>query len=246
MAHAIDLLTFNVWGLPWPLARHRRRRFEGILGHLAAREDHVVGLQEVWGGAHRQLPGLRRGRQARDAGLALGSALPVDGEPVVQHFRRAQGTDCFKAKGVMAAELGLSEVGAVQVLVTHLQAHARYAATRGHQVDEILERASTHLPVLLLGDFNFHDGEPDDQHAHERLLAEGFVDAAERVRATHPTWTPENCYARAGHGPQRFDRIYVRGSTRVAAVVDDLTVLQPETPLSDHHPVHARVHLERR
>ncbi len=247
MGHAVDILTFNVWGLPWPLARHRRRRFEGILGHLAAREDHVVGLQEVWGGSHRELPGLRRGRQERDAGLALGSALPVDGEPTVQHFTRAQGTCAFKAKGVMVAEIGVEEVGAVRILVTHLQAHARYASTRAHQVDEVLEFASaSHLPTFLLGDFNFHDDEADDLHAHERLLAEGFIDAAEQADATHPTWTPENVYARAGHGPQRFDRIYVRPSTRVHVAVEEAAVLLPETPLSDHHPVHARVLLSRR
>jgi endonuclease/exonuclease/phosphatase family metal-dependent hydrolase len=246
---ALDVLTFNVWGLPWPLSAHRRRRFDGIVEHLSVRADHIVGLQEVWGTSWRQLPlpSLRRAHRSRDSGLAIGGLLAHGTQPEVRHFRRASGADALKSKGVLAAEVSVAGVGTVRVLVTHLQAGRKAATVRAHQVDEILEEAGrSSLPTLLLGDFNLHDDAAEDRATEARLVAEGFADSAVQARAEEPTWEPETRYARGQHLAQRFDRIYARGSAAVIVRTTDAAVLKPENPLSDHHPVWARVVLELR
>ncbi len=243
----LDVLTLNVWGLPWPLSSHRRRRFDGIVEHLASRADHVVGLQEVWGGSWKHLPGLRRAARSGDSGLALGGALAQHAEPSVRHFQRARGTDALKKKGVLSADLAVAGVGVVRVLVTHLQAGRRAASVRAHQVDEVLEEAqrSPH-PTLLLGDFNLHEDTGDDRAAEDRIASAGFTDAAVQAEATHPTWEPDAPYTRGRHPAQRFDRIYLRGGSHHSLRASASAVLRPERPLSDHHPVWVRILIEPR
>ena len=72
---ALDILTLNVWGLPWPLSRKRGLRMKRIRACLADRQDDLVGVQELWGGTHRALPQLRRGSGSGDSGLAIGGRL---------------------------------------------------------------------------------------------------------------------------------------------------------------------------
>ncbi len=180
-------------------------------------------------------------------GLAIGGLLAHDTSPLVRHFRRSRGTDALKAKGVLAAEVAVEGIGAVRVLVTHLQAGSKAATVRAHQVDELLEEADRSvLPTLLLGDFNLHEHAADDRGSEARLADAGFADAAVQARALEPTWEPDSRYARARHPAQRFDRIYLRGSTEIAARATDAAVLKDDAPLSDHHPVWARVVFDRR
>ncbi len=242
----LDVLTLNVWGLPWPLSSHRQRRFEGIVEHLAGRRDHVVGLQEVWGGSWKRLPlpALQRAPRSRDSGLALSGLLAAGAEARVRHFQRASGTDQLKAKGVLAAELEVPGIGGLRVLVTHLQAGRRAAAVRAHQVDELLEEAErSPLPTILMGDFNLHEDTGDDHRAEQRVASAGFVDAAVEAQSPEPTWEPDAPYSRGRHPAQRFDRIYCRGTSRVELCATAAAVLRPERPLSDHHPVWARIAL---
>jgi len=242
---ALEILTLNVWGLPWPIAKHRRRRFADIARSFAGRTDHLVGLQELWADAvpHLRLEGLRRGRRSRDSGLALGGTLASGAAADVHHFRAARGTDVFKAKGVLEGELNIPTLGRVRVLVTHLQAHREHAKVRASQVDEILERNDSR-PVVLMGDFNFYDDHPEDRASERRLEEAGFVDVAVEVGRPEPTYDPENPYVRGSRG-QRFDRILVRGGQGVSFRSADSRVLQHETPLSDHHPLWARVEARR-
>lgn len=241
----LNVLTFNVWGLPWPAALHRQRRFRGILASLSQRSDHLVGVQELWAGARLPFAGLRTGPRTRDSGLALGGRVALP-EPTLSHFRRSRGTDALKAKGVLRAEIAQSEFGPLRVLVTHLQAGAKHAAVRAHQVDQLLETASGDaMPTVLMGDFNFHDRQADDAASAARLAAAGFVDAAVEAGTPEPTWDPENRYVR-GRRAQRFDRILLRSTARTELVATTTAVLIHDEPLSDHHPLWARVRVRRR
>lgn len=237
----LDVLTLNVWGLPW--ARHRRRRLSRATEWLKDRGDHVVGLQEVWGGSLRHIAHrLTHGRERRDSGLAVGGALDLRDRPRVRAFRRSRGPDALKGKGVLSAVAHLESTG-IRVMVTHLQAGLRHADVRAHQVDELLQRtqAAADLPTVLLGDFNLHSDSPEDQASHDRLLAEGFRDVALETGATEPTFHSANRYVIGKGRSERFDRIYVRCGKHVALEPLEAAVLEHEHPLSDHHPLWARL-----
>jgi endonuclease/exonuclease/phosphatase family metal-dependent hydrolase len=244
-AHVLDVLTLNVWGLPWPLSRRRRQRFQAITDRIAPRHDDVVGLQEVWGDSHRLLPRLRphRPHGEGDSGLALaGRHAPVE-LPRLSPFRRARSTDALASKGLLHATMDVPGVGPLCVLVTHLQA-GRHADVRAHQVDEILDAAG-HLdgPAVLMGDFNFDDRLRDDHASDARIASAGFVDAAAAVGCHEPTWHPGDAWLpRRGRG-QRFDRIYVRSGREVALRPASAEVL--DVGVSDHRPLHARLVAER-
>ncbi len=239
----LHLLTFNVWGLPWPVARDRRRRFEGILASLSQRRDHLVGVQELWSGASLPLPGLLRGGTARDSGLALGGQLvEPHHEPRLDHFGVSRGPDGFKAKGVLSLHVDVPDVGRLRVLVTHLQAGAAHASVRARQTDTLLEIAAEEegTATVVMGDFNYFAGDAEDDASAGRLAAEGFVDAAVAVGRPEPTYDPDNKYTR-GRAAQRFDRVLLRSGDDIALAARDAAVLLHDEPLSDHHPLWVRL-----
>ncbi len=241
--HAVDVLSLNVWGLPWPISRARGPRFRRILEHLSDNAHDIVGLQELWGGTHRLLerlaPHLPRGRG--DSGLALAGVFRPLERPRLRAFRRGSGVDRLKAKGVLDALVTVPGLGELRVLVTHLQADARHATTRAHQVDELLEEAASQdIATVLMGDFNLYAGDHTDAASAARLAAAGFRDAALEAGDAAPTYCSRNPYVGGGVA-ERFDRVYLRNGPRVWLEAVATRVLQPASPLSDHHPLFARL-----
>ena len=237
----LDVLTLNAWALPW--SRHRARRLAALTEWLRQRDDDVIGLQEMWGSSLRRVPHrLTHARERRDSGLAVGGGLALRDAPRLRPFRRARGPDSLKGKGVLSVVAHL-QTGGIRVLVTHLQAGWRHGPVRAHQVDDLLVRAQAarDLPTVLLGDFNLHAGHREDQRSHERLLAEGFRDVAEKTGATSPTFHSANRYVFGEGRAERFDRIYVRCGRHVALEALEAGVVEHEHPLSDHHPLWARI-----
>lgn len=229
----LSVLTYNVWGLPSPLATDRRGRLSRIASWLDERSYDIAGLQEIWRGAVRLLP-LPSVRDARrgDSGLALITPHPV--RESAQHvFTAERGFDRFKAKGMLSAAIDLDGTS-VEVGVTHLQAGggSRNARIRAAQVEELLSWTETEGPVVLVGDFNLYKDQPIDEQTRQHLEDRGFVDVAAASSATQGTYP-----GRA----DRFDRIYVRSGTRHCLMSQAAEVLQLE--LSDHRPVEARVKL---
>lgn len=228
----LDVMTLNVWGLPWPFAQRRAERFAKIERHLSGDRFHLVGLQEVWLGAKLKLPTLRL-PGGRGSGLALAGSLAPHAEPEVHPFDHASGSDRLAAKGLL-----VGRIGALTVAVTHLQAHAGAGAVRRRQVGQLLERLRPVAgPLLLMGDFNFHGAEDD---ASEAALADaGLRDAATGREA--PTFWPRNPFTTLANA-ERFDRIYLRDGADHRWSVRGHRVL-PRL-WSDHQPVHAELALD--
>ncbi len=228
----LEVLSLNVWGLPWPLSRDRPGRLRRIDRHLSDQDHDVVALQELWRGS--TLPRARRGEERRDSGLALaGRYAPTAILEPVTSFIRSASVDRLKGKGILPARIPLGGWGHLRVLITHLQAGHRHGAVRAAQVDQLLELAAAEPgATLLIGDFNLHDQHDTDQRTARRILAEGFTDAAMADDAPMPTWRPEL------HG-QRFDRIYLRSGDGVA--LDVLATGVGMQGLSDHLPLWARL-----
>jgi endonuclease/exonuclease/phosphatase family metal-dependent hydrolase len=223
----LDVLTFNTWGLAWPVAMSpRSSRFPRIQRFLDRTRPDVVGLQEVWRGARQLLSidGLRFPRGDRDSGLAMLSRFPVRAQRAL-NFEAGSGLDRFKDKGAMQATVVHPVLGEVHVITTHLQAGrgAGSRLARSVQVDELLAFVDDlQGPTVLVGDFNLYGDLGSDRAADGRLTTAGFLDSADVLGildATH-------------HGAgARLDRVYARGLVPLQAEV------LPGEGLSDHRPV---------
>lgn len=244
MATELDLLTVNLWGLPWPVARERRARKLRFAEHLARQAYDLVGIQELWWPWRRslRLGSLVLPRTRRDSGLALAGRLPVR-EARVQHFRAGRGLDRLKRKGFLRASVETPSGERLAVCVVHLQAARRHAAARARQLDELLERlAGEREPLVLMGDFNLHDECPEDGRSAASLRSAGFADAALALARAEPTWhAPSNPYVPRRRA-QRFDRVYLRdgGGLRLRPLAAEVVRVAPR-PVSDHHPLRVRV-----
>lgn len=231
----LDVVTWNAWGLPSPIAQKRKARLPQIADWLDAEGYDVVGLQEVWRGARGLLARVRPYLPAADgdSGLALVTRHPLR-ELELHPYEAARGVDAWKAKGVLEAEVEI-DGAPVHVAVTHLQAggSARSATVRAAQIDQMLSWITADgddRPTVLMGDFNLYDGQEADEASLQRLHDAGFVDAVAAVGEHRGT------YPGVSH---RFDRIFVRGAVSPSAAA----VLEEAAPLSDHLPVSATVAL---
>lgn len=233
---SVEVMTFNTWGLPAPIAASRRARFPSIRTFLAGEAGDVAALQEVWSGARRLLgiQSVHYPQTRGDSGLALASPHPVT-DVQAWTFSAATGFDALKRKGALAASVDVPDVGRVPVVVTHLQSGhaAKAAAVRATQVDELLAWvADLAGPVVLLGDFNFYHASGRDTASHQQLRDAGFVDIAASVGEERGTYPGVN---------DRYDRVYVRGeSADGRCVVPVGAEVLDEAGLSDHRPVRAR------
>jgi endonuclease/exonuclease/phosphatase family metal-dependent hydrolase len=241
----LDLLTANLWGLPWPVSRERHARKRRFTEHLARSAYDLVGIQELWWPWRRalRLRSLEIPRTSRDSGLALAGRLPVR-EPVrVEHFQRGVGVDRLKRKGALRAGVETAS-GDVSVCVAHLQAGPRHASVRAHQLQQLLEQLdSERRPVVLMGDFNLHDDCEEDRRSAEQVRAAGFADAALALARPEPTYhAASNPYVRGPRTAHRFDRVYLRDGSgvRMRPLQADVVRLNPR-PVSDHHPLRVRV-----
>lgn len=240
----LRVLSANVWGLPWPIARHRSARFRRFSEHLGRHTYDLVGIQELWSGARRalslenlRLPDLGTG----DSGLALAGRLASSAVLKVEHFASAARIDRLKRKGFIRTELDL--VGTrLSVVVTHLQAGRAHAKARRAQVEQLLGSLSSVLaPVILMGDFNFHAGHADDERSAMELSVAGFTDVAEALGRPVPTYG-QTQYARGA--PERLDRILTRPAPHQRWRPEEVEVIESrEGPFSDHHAVAAKVDL---
>ncbi|MFT7582056.1 MAG: endonuclease/exonuclease/phosphatase family metal-dependent hydrolase [Myxococcota bacterium] len=259
----LNVLTLNAWGFGWPLARHRAVRFERLARWLEASKHDIVGLQEMWDGARKQLnierlnwtPAGKRRRRDRtamtDSGLALkfsdALAAQTKASPQLLHtFGEHRGWDRFKRKGLFGVEVPLDAVGgSVMVVVTHLQASAQHHRTRRKQLDEVLELLDgIDSPVILMGDFNIHAGSAEDRAGHRSMDRAGWVDASEMVDNPAPTYVIGNPYT---SGPdERFDRIYLRHGARLRIEATDARVIHHhDSPISDHEALEAQLVISR-
>jgi endonuclease/exonuclease/phosphatase family metal-dependent hydrolase len=246
----IDLLTMNLWGLPWPVAHRRRERKLRFFGHLLEAAYDIVGIQELWWPWRNVLPveHFHIPRSTRDSGLALIGRLKARAEVQVEHYRHRRGIDRLKRKGLLTAIVEPHPDVELAVCVTHLQASRRNADVRACQVDQLLERLHREdRPTVVMGDFNFFADQTEDRHSAKRIAEAGFVDAAETTGSRYATYSSNNPFVRGGyrgHSAERFDRIFLRDAAGYRFEPLELQVAHGlAQPFSDHHPVHVRAQL---
>ncbi|MGA0606123.1 endonuclease/exonuclease/phosphatase family protein [Phenylobacterium sp. VNQ135] len=204
-AREISVLTYNVRGLPWPVAHGRARALRAIGAELAAlrregRQPDVVLLQEGFRGEVADLvhasgyrywaQGPRREgfRKLTSGGLHVLSDLPIR-STVSAPYTACAGFDCLAAKGVMLVRLEL-DGGLVDVVNTHMNSRrasragpAQARAAHNRQTEELQAFLARHAvpgrPILIGGDFNVKNAPERYDH---RVEARPYVVVSEFCR----------------------------------------------------------------
>lgn len=187
----LEVMTYNVKGLPWPAAFGRPGALAAIadrLGQLRAegRAPQVVVLQEAFTDEAQSI-GARAGYRYRAIGpagdAALGSGLVILSDYPIVSLRAmlfpdgaCAGVDCLASKGAMAARIAVPGVALpVEVVTTHLNANGRSRASVASRRQAYAAQIAAlngfvdHAPApvaarIVAGDFNVG-------HSDERLGA---------------------------------------------------------------------------
>lgn len=224
------IATLNVWGLPEPFAPDVAARMDAIGERIAPLDADLVAFQEVWtADSRRRL--VRAGRLAglahafhTDAVLGGSGLLVLSRRPfAATHFDRftwrgqaehlAQG-EYLGGKGFASLRLATPS-GPLTVIATHL--HARYSREapheyRPHRTAQLVQLSQRALaagePLLITGDFNFR--EPDPEYRIFTGLT-GARDLAAALDRRQPTVLRRNPYRGRSRKPdRRIDFVFAR------------------------------------
>lgn len=228
----LRVATLNVWGLPF-WAEHIDERVRAIGERLASLDLDVAVFQEVWTGSAREalvaagrradLPyAWHRHRLVVGSGLLVLSRLPfedVDFDRFDLRARPSRKGELLGGKGFAQVRLR-TPAGPVVVVDTHLHAGTARSgspAYRSHRVAQIVqlshELREIRAPVLVAGDLNFQESEPE--HAVLVGLA-GVVDVAARLDRRQPTTLEANPFRRGSEKPdRRIDYVLARDGEHV-------------------------------
>jgi len=228
----VRVATLNAWALPL-FARHTTERLDVIGERLGDLALDVCAFQEVWTPRARRIlveAGRRAGlahawhrhRFLVGSGLLVLSRLPIE-EVDFDRFDlrggRLRRDELLGGKGFAEVRLH-TPAGPLTVFDTHLHAgtphegSAAYHAQRTAQVVQLAQEVrETRDPVIVLGDLNFVEADP------EHLVLTGLTglrDVAARLGRREPTARRENPYRRNTDKPdRRIDYVLARdGATR--------------------------------
>lgn len=233
----IRVATLNVWALPAPLAPSVGDRMRAIGWRLASLDLDVIAFQEVWtDDARHRLAAAGRAAGLTNAwhhppgfggGLLVLTRLPIRtarfdmfslrGDPA-----RPDHPDYYGGKGWATIELE-TPAGPLIFVDTHLHAPYRNDVPHGyraHRVGQISELAlasrKLQHPIIVLGDFNFSDDDPE--HAILTGLT-GLRDVAVELNARSATVLGENPYRASTRKPdRRVDYVFARDGAGAGVV----------------------------
>lgn len=240
-------LTYNVHGLPPEITGDDTAgRMEQIAPLLAPFD--VVGLQEDFDDDNHDTLTAESGHDVNlrfselvdddrfyGSGLAMLSNLPLS-DHLHEHFDLCNGTldgagDCLASKGFQVAVLELGD-RQLHVYNTHMEAGNGELddAARTRHVDQLLAAmegfSSGADAVLLIGDTNLNDDDPEDWVEIQRLNAFGLQDSCELIGCDTPG---------------RIDRFMLKSTGGLELLILDYEVLPWQdadgVDLSDHEPI---------
>lgn len=234
----IRMGTLNAWALPEPLASDVSGRIEAIGAKLPDYDLDVMAFQEVWTASARETL-LRAGERAglvhswagdedewgpgtARGGLLVLSRLPIEGV----HFesftlrgepeRAVANLEYVSGKGFATVTLRTPE-GPLALINTHLHARYKYRPHNfvPHRTGQAIQLAAgyakTRAPMILVGDFNFREGEADYRVLTGLLdLRDSAVELDQRENTT----LRSNPY-RSSLKSRRKDFVFVRDGAKV-------------------------------
>ena len=178
----LRLVTFNIHGIPFFTAGHRKRA-AAIAKLVGATHADVVAFQEAFHAPDRELmcdilakAGLPYHHYFRSgafgSGLLTVSRHPITSTSFHQYSRGGnplalRHADWWAGKGAGLTKIAVPGSGGIRIINTHLHARYRgdrYKAVRQSQLDElaafVTSARSPHEPVFLLGDLNHTLSDP--------------------------------------------------------------------------------------
>jgi endonuclease/exonuclease/phosphatase family metal-dependent hydrolase len=247
---SIELLTYNIAGLPWGLSGSSPARNTPQISERLAAWDLVL-VQEDFGYHDALVAGStlpHRSAPAQPGPLDLGDGLNrLSRTPFVSHAREPWAecngvvlalNDCLTPKGFSVARHTLAQGVEVDVYNVHFDAGRSESdrATRKAQAEQLAQHMASRTsvgPVIVAGDTNMHVDELDDL---KRWLSSTYLrDACEELECDEPA---------------RIDRVFVRGGRGLRLWVDSWSVAETFVdkvgdPLSDHEAVAVRIGWQR-
>jgi endonuclease/exonuclease/phosphatase family metal-dependent hydrolase len=237
----LTLATSNVWGLPWPLSIHKRKRFEGLISIINTFQIDCIALQEVWVNAdieylRNNLPGYHvfdsRNFFFNHSGLVTISRFPLGNGSLVPFKGSMKSLEFPSRKGVLSVDATIHGKN-IRLVNTHLyfstttEQHAKHQ----RQLNELVVQLDRR-PTILFGDFNM----PKE----EILLGNSFAPISETKGASIEKKNP---YSRAlfnklHHRERLPDYIF----TNFPVQVKDKTIVR-DPFISDHYPIISIVEL---
>jgi len=203
---SVSFMSFNIWGLPWPLTTNPSR-FRSIVDVLTFHSElaDVIGFQEVFCNeakealkhltfvypyhSYHQMTPMKSDSSLLSSGLLIVSKFPIVDVDFLT-YKNCSGFDCFAQKGAQKVTLCLPNHLYVDVFNTHLESgnNEKSKAIRLNQIDQLLSFMNNTRQVLpfserliLLGDFNA----PPFSDEYLAITKNGFFDT-ECCPVKHP------------------------------------------------------------
>ena len=248
-----DILTYNVAGLPQGLSGSNPETNIPIISPLLNEYELALIQEDFWYfeelRADAEHPFISEPYTPSPDPFNMGDGLnrfsqwPFD-ELIRTPWPGCNGemdcsSDCLASKGSSVARHTLTEGVEVDVYNLHMEAGGcpQDAVIRAQSIDqllEMLEERSSDVAVIMAGDFNLHESDPEELALLNKLISEGNLTDA--------------CWATECDTP-RIDRILVRGTATISLEptgweIPPAFVTAEGEDLSDHEPVAATLHWE--
>lgn len=165
MSAPLRVLSYNVWGMPFPIrpAHKKLREAPKIIPQLQA---DILGMQEVFIRRSKDLAKMKeyphvafgagpKGLKVLGSGLLIASKYPLSNIATMT-YKKCSGSDCLARKGALYARVTIPGQGEIDVINTHLNAGSN-RKTKEAQLNQLFDFVSkhrSHRPLILLGDFN--------------------------------------------------------------------------------------------
>ncbi|TNE95371.1 MAG: hypothetical protein EP326_15350, partial [Deltaproteobacteria bacterium] len=238
-------LTYNIWGLPYPISK-RLGRFELIQKKLPKFDADIIALQEAFTDKakvttkSKMYPFKAHGPSSSflnlSSGLVIMSKHPIIKRKILK-FNECQGFDCFANKGVLFVRVMIDGED-LDVYSTHLNAEGDDEGPRFYQIMDFIEFAkenSTGRKAIFLGDFNF----PDTSFLHNLFTTElSLIDSHQDYVQSNPDLPDDIQRGVTNSSDGRIDYVF----TTVDIPVQKVEVVFKEKlyegrQLSDHRAV---------
>jgi endonuclease/exonuclease/phosphatase family metal-dependent hydrolase len=245
-AGEIKVMTYNIWGLPYPIAK-RIKRLKVLKKQIAKQNADLIGFQEVF--LKKALEVTKQDSYPYKAygpkssflhfsgGLVLLSKFPIIKTGFIK-YNDCKGWDCRANKGVLFSRINMGD-DLIDVYVTHLNAEGSDMGPRLSQVNQLMKYVrsqSAGNKVIFLGDFNFTDDSLLHTHMTQIL---GLNDSHQEYVLDNPDLSDDarNGFTN-GRNTKRIDYIW----TSPELLVHSIKVFMKERlyknkALSDHHSV---------
>ncbi|MBK23062.1 MAG: hypothetical protein CME70_03560 [Halobacteriovorax sp.] len=243
----LKVMSYNIWGRPFPLPRKPARFKKKIPEALVKTKADIIGIQEAFTRSSKPLEKMgeylhfakfnKRGFLKTGAGLLTLSKFEIE-KTKTMSFSKCAGTDCFAKKGVLFTRLNLGPGLRLDVYNTHLNAAGK-DSIRELQIKEtanFISKNSNLNPVILIGDMNTHPMQ-DNYREFKKLMS--LKDSYANYISSLPTPTDHqiNGFTNGHKDPRkgkRIDYIFYRGAIEL---LNSKVNMDGPKPLSDHYGV---------